>query len=361
MSKEYAIEVFGHPSISAPCDRYITVLFNEPEDGINKDTGVLLFIAGYGGQADANVYKKMRTQFSDQYNLVTVQCDYFGHEFMQEPDKDIQIPIECLQQHFSEEQIQALFQHYEENESMLYHKTFSFPVTLAETIENYNDMGPVQAMDQLIALKVVSDILEQNNYTYNKKKVIAYGQSHGAYLAHLCNCYMPQVFSAIIDNSSYLYPYYINHTRDFELTAPHFTIIKQISYLASRIDNDMGLYDLNTLYQTIDNTAQIIAFQGRDDNMTAPQDKQQWLATIPHTHYEYVDSSRVDDHIFHSTLHGMDADFLQLFAYVWENYSLETKEDRLSFEERVLQTNRFSYHIRTEDGIPIMYKTEALA
>lgn len=361
MSKEYSIEVYGQPCILSPANRHITVLFDEPDKGINKNTGILLFIAGYGGHSDANIYKKMRSQFCDEYNLVTIQCDYFGHEFMQEPDKNIQIPIECLQQHFSQAQIEALFQNYQENESMLYDKTFRFPITLDETLENYNDMGPTQAMDQLIALKVVSDILEQNNYTFNKRKVIVYGQSHGAYLAHLCNCYMPNIFSAIIDNSSYLHPYFLTHTRDFELKAPHFTVIKQISYLASRIDNDMPLFDLGYLYKQFMNTAKIIAFQGSDDNMTTPNDKQQWLAAIPDSHYEYIDSSRVDNHIFHSTLHGMDADFIHLFSYVHKNYDLESEKDCLQFTEHFFQTDYFSYHISTEDGIPIMYKTKVLA
>lgn len=361
MSKEYSIEVYGQPCILAPANRHITVIFDEPDKGINKDTGILLFIAGYGGHSDANIYKKMRSQFCDEYNLVTIQCDYFGHEFMQEPDKNIQIPIECLQQHFSQAQIEELFQNYQENESMLYNKTFRFPVTLDETLENYNDMGPTQAMDQLIALKIVSDILEQNNYTFNKRKVIVYGQSHGAYLAHLCNCYMPNIFSAIIDNSSYLRPYFLTHTRDFELSAPHFTVIKQISYLASRIDNDMLLFDLGYLYKQFMNTAKIIAFQGSDDNMTTPNGKQQWLAAIPDSHYEYIDSSRVDNHIFHSTLHGMDADFIHLFSYVHNNYVLESKNNCLQFKESFINTENFSYHISTEDGIPVMYKTEVPA
>lgn len=358
MSKEYAITVYGQPSLDTPADRTLTIYFGEPENGVNEQTGLLLLISGYGGTVDSNIYKKMRSLFADQYNLVTIQCDYFGNQFMQEPDKDIQIPMECLQQHFSQEQIQSLFNNYQENEPLLYNKTFRFPVTFAETLENYNDMGPTQAMDQLIALKVVSDILEQNNYTFNKRKVIAYGQSHGAYLAHLCNCYMPNIFSAIIDNSSYIRPYFLTHTRDFELNAPHFTIIKEISYLASRIENDIQLFDLSYLYKKFNNTANIIAFQGSDDNMTTPKDKQQWLSAIPNSHYEYIDTSRIDHHIFHSTLHGMDADFIQLFSYVHNNYVLESKNNCLQFKENFINTENFTYHISTEDGIPVMYKTE---
>lgn len=33
----------------------------------------------------------MRHEFSDKYNLVTIQCNYFGYEFMQN-EKNIIIP-----------------------------------------------------------------------------------------------------------------------------------------------------------------------------------------------------------------------------------------------------------------------------
>ena len=64
-------------------ERNINVYMYEPDTGINKDTGILLFISGFGGNANSNVYKKMRREFANKYNLITVQCDYFGWEFMQ--------------------------------------------------------------------------------------------------------------------------------------------------------------------------------------------------------------------------------------------------------------------------------------
>ncbi|CAH2211897.1 hypothetical protein [Tepidibacter aestuarii] len=45
---------------------------------------MVLLISGFGGHANSNVYKKMRKEFADKYNMVTVQCDYFGWGFMQE-------------------------------------------------------------------------------------------------------------------------------------------------------------------------------------------------------------------------------------------------------------------------------------
>ena len=111
--------------------------------------GIVIFIAGFGGHSGSNVYKKMRGLFADQYNMVTVQCDYFGFEYMQ---KEL----------------------------------------LKEDVDSFCDMGPIQAMDNLIALKCVKDYLEEKGISYNNN-IIAYGHSHGAYLAYLMNSLMPNV------------------------------------------------------------------------------------------------------------------------------------------------------------------------
>ncbi|MGF9699809.1 hypothetical protein [Paenibacillus sp. MABNR03] len=90
----------------------------------------------------------MRSVFADEYNLVSIQCDYFGLEFMQHSP-------------------------------------------LPESLYNFNDMGIMQALDNLTAIGIVEQILKDNNLNFNAGKVIAYGHSHGAYLAYLLNVLSP--------------------------------------------------------------------------------------------------------------------------------------------------------------------------
>lgn len=82
MAKSYGYEMFGHPSIYSSNSRKLKVYFSEPDAGVNEDTGILLLIAGFGGNANSKVYNKMRAVFADKFNLITVQCNYFGWEFM---------------------------------------------------------------------------------------------------------------------------------------------------------------------------------------------------------------------------------------------------------------------------------------
>ena len=51
-------------------------------DCVNENTGMLVLIPGYGGNIDSHVFRKMREVFAEQYNFITVQCDYFGNRFM---------------------------------------------------------------------------------------------------------------------------------------------------------------------------------------------------------------------------------------------------------------------------------------
>ena len=48
-------------------------------DCVNENTGMLVLIPGYGGNIDSHVFRKMREVFAEQYNFITVQCDYFGN------------------------------------------------------------------------------------------------------------------------------------------------------------------------------------------------------------------------------------------------------------------------------------------
>ncbi|EDS76721.1 conserved hypothetical protein [Clostridium botulinum C str. Eklund] len=91
MSQEYEIQVNTLDSIykknkTDSYNRMMNVYFSTPQYGVSKNTGIMLYISGFGGNANSKVCKKMRSEFADKYNLITIQCDYFGYEFMQDND-----------------------------------------------------------------------------------------------------------------------------------------------------------------------------------------------------------------------------------------------------------------------------------
>lgn len=58
MAKEYSFDIYGQPSIYDPKERKVRVYFSEPDTGVNKDTGIILFIAGFGGNANSMYTKR---------------------------------------------------------------------------------------------------------------------------------------------------------------------------------------------------------------------------------------------------------------------------------------------------------------
>lgn len=314
MAKEYNIQTLGQPNYYTSQLRNYSVVFALPDNVEEKGSvnGIVLFIAGFGGHSESNVYKKMRNLFADKYNLVTVQCDYFGYEYMQ---------IDL----------------FEEND------------------DSFCDMGPIQAMDNLIALKCVKDYLEEKKISYDNN-VIAYGHSHGAYLAYLMNALMPNVLTCVIDNSAWLFPQYIDKNRFLRKECDGTVGILQFDYLLKKIIFDRDIYNLQVMYKLFDNSTRIITFHGTADDLVSINDKLTFIADTKNTSIEVIGSARIDD-IFKSNGHGLEADFLKMFDYVMEHYKTNTDKAALSFENRMFETKYAKYSIDNSDGIPVLYCT----
>lgn len=288
--------------------RKISIHFSEPEDGVSQETGILIIIPGFGGNLNSNVYKKMRSNFADKYNLVTVQCDYFGLEFMQ---TDI----------------------------------------LEETDENFNDMGPLQAMDVISSVIFIQEILKDNNMCYNTNKTIAYGHSHGAYLAYLANAFAPNLFNLIIDNSSWLVPVYLSGNRQLRMGEQ----IKIFNYHVKEMDDfDLEIYDLKNLYKKLKNKCVVHSFHGDHDNLISLQEKRKFVLPLKKSYLHEITASEIND-IFRSNTHGLDADFLKMFEYVMtELYPKFDKIRKHEFKTHRIETSKFSYLIDFDKILPIL-------
>ncbi|CAH2211898.1 protein of unknown function [Tepidibacter aestuarii] len=107
-----------------------------------------------------------------------------------------------------------------------------------ENLNNFNDMGAVQALDNITALLRVIAILYNNRYKFNAKKIIIYDHSYGAYLAYLYNVFAPTVFSLIIDNSDWIYPMYLKNDRQTFASMKNYILNIKLEYLAKKLDID---------------------------------------------------------------------------------------------------------------------------
>ena len=361
MAKEYNYEMFGHPSIHSINSRKLKVYFSEPDMGVNEDTGILLLIAGFGGSANSKVYNKMRNTFADKYNLVTVQCDYIGWEFMQSIN-NISLNIDKIQleRYFKKEEIDYIYK-----DDNFFTRLMEICSTnkinigakenLNESLDNYNDMGLIQAIDNISAVISVMEIIKDNGYEYNEDKFILYGHSHGAYLSYLANALAPGMFSLLIDNSSWLIPTYLKGSRYVNTSYGNSILSVEFDYLARTLDYDEEILYLPTLYGRFDNRCEIICYHGTNDNLISHKDKIELKGIINNFKYVEIDEKKVDNKIFKSTQHGLGVDFLKLFDFTMKNYvGRFSNKSNEKYKNVMYETKKNIYNVNYDNIVPIL-------
>ncbi|WGU93759.1 DUF2920 family protein [Paenibacillus dendritiformis] len=303
MSAQFEYEIPAHANVYTNSPRTNKVYFSKPSQGVNKDTGLLLLIAGYGGHPQSNVYQKMRKTFADDFNLICIQCDYFGQEFMQDE-------------------------------------------VLEESVEDFNDMSFMQAIDNINAVLFVIEALQSKNLDINYGKVIVYGHSHGAYLSYVCNAFAPDLFTMLIDNSSYLYPLYL--VSDRKLQYPDREVI--FHYLASDFPKENEIFFLPSLYSKVENQCKIISYNGTHDLMVPQESKEKFCRGIHPSYFELITVDRVDGELFKSTHHGLGADFLRLFNYTMDKYGQFEVRNKLDLRTFHIRTSEHLFELNYDSG-----------
>lgn len=358
MAKEYDFCIYGHPSIYRAKERKLKIYFSEPRNGVNENTGILLLIPGFGGNADSNAYKKMRDYFSDEYNLVVVQCDYFGWEFMQAPNNiSINLNKEELLKVFIQREIDYIFKDEEFlNRLIEVANKYSYNIlcneVFDENLTNFNDMGIMQALDNISAVISIIEIIKDNGYKFNESKIMIYGHSHGAYLAYLCNAFAPNLFSMIIDNSAWIFPVYLESNRYVNTVYGNTTLSVQFDYLAKSIDYDEEILYLPSLYKKFNNNCNIICYHGTDDNLISNKDKKNFTRDVNKLFYNEISPNEVDGEIFKSAQHGLDADFIKMFELTMKNNAEFKKDKNISLDNILYETNKRKYYFDYNNIVP---------
>jgi len=364
MSKEYTLCWSAHPNIyDSLSPRELNFCFTEPEAGVNDETGIVLLIPGFGANSRSKVYSKMRKQFSDQYNLIAVQCDFFGQEYMNEYNNlKLDMNIHELSSIFSNEELINIMGGLQNDPNYFFKiaqskdAVFQFKEQLDETKANFNDMGIMQALDNLTALFYVISILKENGYRYNTKRIILYGHSHGAYLGYLCNAFFPGLFSLLIDNSAWLFPEYLKpgSNRYLQGNIGGSAKIKVLfEYLASKLNVDTELLDLNFLYRKVTNHCHIESFHGVDDSLVPLEKKINFSRAIEKLSLHTISNDAVDHRVFNSTEHGLDADFLEMFDSIIKQWPFQ-KSHELDFSSSTIKTSANEYRFTVNSGVPMV-------
>lgn len=320
-------------------DRTLHVEIGIPENGTDMETGMLVLVPGYGGNMDSRVWKKMREEFCDKYNLITMQCDYFGNKYMHSILPETIKPLLELK---CENLVQAIFR---------------CEMEVDETEEEFNDMGIMQALD--IVGGTLSTIKELNSmgYQFNVGKIILFGSSHGSYLSHLANTICPGLYQCILDISSYLSPYYLDDIRKVAVIKNNIKLEMDIKHMLNNHAEyryRSELYDLRFLYKWIENNCKIIVFQGADDWMVSTEDKIAFVNSIKNAELMLIGKEDVDGILFKDASHGMQTNFFVFFEMVMPMIEkLFSKKSKITIPEYlVLGMEEPRMEITYESGLP---------
>jgi hypothetical protein len=350
--KEFAVP--GHPSIYELVERELSISISYPDKGTTKDTGLLLMIPGFGQTMQSPFFEQVKSKYTDELNLVTVQCHYFGLEFMQTAARQTyNIDFNVLKNVLTEDEYRQLFESGASlNINQIIEVSSQYPLTiegkeiLDETNANFNDMGIMQAIDNITAVLSVISILDDNQMPFNTEKIMIYGQGHGAYLGYLCNAFAPKLFSHLFDLSSWLICPYLNSTRYMNSLVGKMGLQIMFKYMASTLKIDNDLLYLPTLYRNVYNRCNIFAFDFFSEAQSKALNKQDFLNRISNClSHEF---SKEETERFQSSP-------LELFHYIIHSHSVnKTGRNAIALPSHTIETKSNTYHFDYTEGMPLL-------
>ncbi|SDM44044.1 DUF2920 family protein [Sediminibacillus halophilus] len=355
MAEQHSINIAAHRNIyTGMSDRELRIDFSTPQNGVNYNTGLLIFVPGFGANIDSKVYKKMREVFADTYNMVTIQCNYFGSAFMQSADQFKLKEPQGLQKILTKDELETVAKDSSALLKVLAEKNILLPVLadIKESAEEFNDMSYMQAIDIISAIEAVRIILRENELTFDANRIIGYGHSHGAYLLHLSNRLVPNLFSFLVDNSAWMEPVYLSSNRVLYRKMGKATLAIEFDYFAKKMIKNKQNLNLETLYNNFRGKTQILSFQGDEDNLVDYQTKKRFVEGIGNSAFILVKKGDVDNIKYKSNGHGLNADFLELFYFALEFERPREKTIERKTKHRVDLEN-LSVEVDFTHGLPV--------
>ncbi|MGE5418050.1 MAG: DUF2920 family protein [Acidobacteriota bacterium] len=202
-----------HPDVELGLERgeleYFVTL---PENGVNKETGVILSIPGFADTANSDYQiNKLMPYLADKYDCVVVGVNYFGinrsgyikkFDFLKSFCKNYNVH----EGQFFDSEGLPRFKSFDEAAYQMctilrerrVNKLDKDCRPIITQVKDYESFGFLPAVDNLTVLATVL-----SNYNVDHRKLVAYGSSYGGFIAWLMGKYAPHTFSVIVDNSGY--------------------------------------------------------------------------------------------------------------------------------------------------------------
>ncbi len=326
-----------HPDIELGVERSrLRYLLRAPDAGLDRHTGLVVFVAGYGMDPLGAYAEKLTSHLANRHNLIAVSVDYFGANLSAkgtlQPQPDF---FRELEKHYGTKVssgsdvdvttfLRSLAALLRGNGITFLHEG----CRLARVAGEYNSMGFLPALDNL---RVVQRVLAE--HSLDRRRLFVIGTSYGGYIAGLMAKLAPETFRLVVDNSGFSSP-----ADDF---AGVFGQIKTLvegvamrtqvlpawsSDPAAPNHFSRARFALRSLLEeqhVFPNTARIYAYHAPGDTV-APTERKLRLRQVYAGRAAYdltvIDERVLDGRIFKTLEHGMRASLRGLFDLSYEKY-----------------------------------------
>lgn len=313
-----------------------------PGQGISAQTGVILYIHGYGQRVSDEYTGKLLRHLADEYDCVAVCVDYHGavglsgcavapaEDFFAKLAEHHDVRVNTLPADNIMGAVEAIGQALAAHGVRYLHDECH----LVRGPEAYINFGLLPALDNL---QVLADVLRL--YPVDRRRIFALGTSYGGYVALLMAKFAPNTFRMVIDNSGF-------SSADDSLgvvfgsvaTRYGVEILMRCPIAFSRDPESPNFFGpsrqaIRDLAQPdhyrLTSTTVVYSYHSATD-VVAPTDRKiQMVATAARNRrhdLRLITAAHMDGRLFKTTDHGMRASMRLLFALSYGRWQAETVE-----------------------------------
>ncbi|HWI26048.1 MAG TPA: DUF2920 family protein [Stellaceae bacterium] len=326
-----------HPDIELGVDRKpLAYIACAPDAGIDGDTGLALFMSGYGMDPLGAYPRKLLAYLANRHNCVAASVRYFGAGFQEHarhvpmPDfftklaehygLTISAPDGCDMELLLRQLAGVLRQHGV--------STLHSDCRVAVIADEYNNMGFLPALD---CLQVAHRLIGAHGL--NRRRLFAIGSSYGGFIAALMAKLAPNTFRLVVDNSGFSsaeddFPSVMGIQRCWidELSV---IIVNPRGWSQSPAASNYfspARREIRALAEPRHiqpNTARLYAYHAEGDSV-APTERKLALREAYAGRVAYdlriVDQASLDGRLFKTLAHGMEASLRGLFDLSYERF-----------------------------------------
>ncbi len=349
-----------------PLECYISI----PQNGINKDTDILVLCLGFANDPNGPFFRKLRRLLSDGNNLIVLNPKYLGTDVV----ANRRIEIDFLNNNDTEEHISRLnnvsklLDNYKNRDP----KSFLVngrgqdlsqvlkckSISSALSKHCYIDYGYIQALD------IIHSVLMARQYfKLLHSKVFGFGSSLGGYVLNMSSHFAPKLFTTLVDISSpvQIHPSYFLKGAISRGIADTFntSISLELASFYTRsgqykLTNDhIEVRDLTKIKLDKSNSCYYLIFAGIDDIEVTIQARLNYFKNLVSSQIDsdliIITPREVDNDIFSHTGHSLGCNFYKLIDSLSDSLRLRTYAYNGEYFQRDIETNVYKHTVLYDD------------